>query len=87
MQNPDIPPGHEPDSTGHSIHERLLSKLSVAGGSLAQATRELALGLGCSKSALGDVLAKLEGEGVIVRVAASHGKGSAIKLSGVEVAA
>ena len=70
-----------PDSTGQSVRERLFARLAVAGGSLAQSTRELALGLGCSKSALADVLTKLETEGLIVRVAASHGKGSAIRLA------
>lgn len=33
---PEFEPRFEPDSTGHSIRERLLSKLSVAGGSLAR---------------------------------------------------
>jgi DNA-binding GntR family transcriptional regulator len=47
-----------------------------------QSTRELALSLGCSKSALAEALAKLESEGVLVRVVASHGKGSAIRPLG-----
>jgi hypothetical protein len=64
------------------VRERLITRLKVAGGSLAQPTRELAFSLGCSKSALGEVLAKLECEGMLVRVAASHGKGLAIRLVG-----
>jgi biotin operon repressor len=83
---PDSQPGQIPNSTGHSVRERLITRLKVAGGSLVQSTRELAFSLGCSKSALGEVLARLESEGVLVRVAASHGKGSAIRLVGEMVA-
>jgi hypothetical protein len=85
-EKPDNQPGQAPDSTERSIRERVLAKLKVAGGCLVQSTRELAFSLGCSKSALGEALAKLEGEGVLIRVAASHGKGSAIRLVGEMVA-
>jgi hypothetical protein len=85
-EKPESQPGQTPDTTGHSVRERLITRLKVAGGGLAQSTRELAFSLGCSKSAFGEVLAKLESEGVLVRVAASHGKGSAIRLAGEMVA-
>lgn len=62
------------------VADRVLSKLRAGSGMYVGSLREFSLVLGGSKSATGAALAGLERDGLIVRVAASHGKGSAIKL-------
>ena len=75
------PPQNTQDDAGHSTRDRALAKLRACGGMYVGSLREFSLVLGGSKSATGAALAGLERDGLIVRVAASHGKGSAIRLT------
>ena len=77
---PSVDTDQADQAADHTISFRLLERLRVHGDGLVTTTRALAADLGCANSTVCDAIRKLKDDGVVVSVANSKGKGSALKL-------